>query len=105
MRDMGGDTSMDQTGPRLSREEIEKRESGRTEISPVLAWVIGSVCLATIVSVPAFQSVEDAWGGSRSASGSRSPGWAGISSAFDGVADAYARPEASQSAKIFAANA
>ena len=77
---------MERPEPRLSREEIAKREIGRTDISPTLAWAMVAVFLATIVAVPTIQSIQEIRGGGSSASDSRWPSWCGIASAFDGVA-------------------
>ena len=90
---------MERPEPRLSREEIAKREIGRTDISPTLARAMVAVFLVTIVAVPTIQSIQEILGGGSSASGSRWPGWCGIASAFDGVPESYRKTGGGWSAK------
>jgi alginate O-acetyltransferase complex protein AlgJ len=96
---------MERHEPRLSREEIAKREIGRTDVNPTVAWMMVVLFLVTIAAVPAIQSVEEVLGRRGSGRNSRWPGWCGIASAFDGVSDAYRNTESSHSAKLLAANA
>lgn len=96
---------MERSEPPLSREEIAKREIGRTEISPRLAWVMVAVFLATILAVPTIQTIGGFQGGRGSASDPSWPAWCEIASALDGVPEAYRKAEGSQSAKVLAANA
>jgi hypothetical protein len=91
--------------PRLSREEIAKREIGRTDISPTLAWVMVLVFLATITAVPLIQSIQELRGGQQSSRRSHLPGWAGITAAFDGVSGSYRNTPGGRYTKVLAANA
>jgi alginate O-acetyltransferase complex protein AlgJ len=96
---------MERAEPRLSREEIAKREIGRTDISPPLAKAMVAVFLATILAVPTIQSIHEILGAGRSARNSRLPGWCSIASAFSGVHESYRETGGGQSARILAANA
>jgi alginate O-acetyltransferase complex protein AlgJ len=91
--------------PRLSREEIAKREIGRTNISPTLSWVMVLVFLITITAVPILQSIQEIQGGRGSSTGSHWPGWCGIVAALDGVSESYRTAGGDWSAKVLAANA
>src|SRR5947208_279934 len=45
--------------PPLSREEIAKREIGRTEIRPATAWFLIATVLGTLVAVPIVQVAHE----------------------------------------------
>jgi alginate O-acetyltransferase complex protein AlgJ len=91
--------------PRLSREEIAKREIGRTEISPALAWVMVAVFLTTIIAVPTTQSIQEIAHKGTTTRDSRWPGWCGIASTFDGVTKSYRNTKGSRFTRVVAANA
>jgi alginate O-acetyltransferase complex protein AlgJ len=89
---------------RLSREEIAKREIGRTDISPTLARFMVAVFLATIAAVPAIQTIQEVLLDGRNAKNSRRQNWYAIASAFDGISESYRKAEGGRFAKIVAAN-
>src|SRR5262249_48238960 len=90
--------------PRESREEIAKREIGRTDISPRLARAMLVLFLATILAVPAIQSILDVRGDGRSAADLNWPTWCRVDSLFLGVAQAYCKAAGGQFNRILAAN-
>ena len=94
---------MERTEQRPSREEIAKREIGRTDISPALSWTLVAVFLLTIATIPALQSLHEIRGAASSTS--RRPGFCEITEVLDGVPDAYRTGGKRMWARVLAANA
>jgi alginate O-acetyltransferase complex protein AlgJ len=76
--------------PRLTREEIAKREIGRTEIAPALAWLMTVLFLATLAIPPTAQLIVDLREGGSS---STTPSCAQLVHSLPVVAEAFSRAD------------
>lgn len=78
-----------QSEPHLTREEIAKREIGRTEIAPLLAWLMTVLFLLTLAVPPCVQLVVDL----RESGRSSTPSCAQLIHALPVVADTFSQAD------------
>jgi alginate O-acetyltransferase complex protein AlgJ len=88
------------TQPPLSREEIAKREIGRTEIAPALAWLMTILFLVTLAVPPTVQLIDEA----RSGTAARTPSSVQLIHSFPAVADAFSSTDRNLWERTLAAN-
>jgi alginate O-acetyltransferase complex protein AlgJ len=88
------------TQPPLSREEIAKREIGRTDIAPALAWLMTILFLVTLALPPTVQLIDEA----RSGSAPQTPSSLQLIHSFPAVADAFSSTDRNLWDRTLAAN-
>jgi alginate O-acetyltransferase complex protein AlgJ len=88
------------TQPPLSREEIAKREIGRTEIAPALAWLMTVLFLVTLALPATVQLIAEARGGSAA----QTPSSLQLIHSFPAVADAFSSADRNLWDRTLAAN-
>ena len=89
----------------LSREEIAKREIGRTDISPRLARFLVAAFLGTLVAVPSIQLALEVHGAGRASDAPRWPSCCDLALRLPGVAESFREAEGGLPRKVLAANA
>ena len=89
----------------LSREEIAKREIGRTDISPGLARFMVVAFLGTLVAVPSIQLALEIHGAGRTPGAQRWPSCCDLALRLPTVAESFREAEGGLIRKVLAANA
>ena len=89
----------------LSREEIAKREIGRTDISPPLARFMVAAFLGTLVAVPSIQLILEVRTLRHGSVGDRWPSCCDLILRLPGVAATFREAEGGPARRVLAANA
>lgn len=90
---------------KLSREEIAKREIGRTDVSPSLARFMVAAFLGILVAVPSIQLILEARTVRHASAADRWPSCCDLIRRLPGVAAAFREAEGGPTRRVLAANA